>query len=500
VKWRKGIGFKYQYDKQLPIFERVKLSYGLENSMSYLGKNEFLFLNLKHTFTDKINWDHSEHGKLWTYNLNYFEFLNQSDSGKWNDRYSEILRNYVSELPSLKDANEPFPTSLRIINWIKYFINHDVFEKQLLESLYSQLYILDDNKEYHLLGNHLLENGFALIFGGIFFQDKYLYHQGKSILIEHLEEQILNDGGHFELSPMYHCLMLHRVLDSINMLKINRALINNTLGNQDQFYEFMQSKAQKMCGWLSSMMYNDGSIPHFNDSTDGIALEPNKLLSYAEALGLNFSSNDLDGSGYRRLNNEYFDVIIKAGKIGPDYIPGHAHADSLSFESRIENQPFIIDIGISTYDKNAVRQNERSTTMHNTVNVKNKNSSDVWGGFRVGRRANTVIVEEKNNMLEAYHDGYAHVHKRQFILENTYLSVNDTTDASSANAVYHFHPDVILEKTLHGISANKVLISMDGAIETVISEYQYCLGFNKVSKAQKLTIVFKNNLTTNFYI
>ena len=35
------------------------------------------------------------------------------------------------------------------------------------------------------------------------------------------------------------------------------------------------------------------------------------------------------------------------GKIGPDYILGHAHNDIFSFILYVDNEPFIIDRGIS---------------------------------------------------------------------------------------------------------------------------------------------------------
>ena len=34
---------------------------------------------------------------------------------------------------------------------------------------------------------------------------------------QQLEEQILPDGAHYEQSPMYHCILLDRLLDAINI-------------------------------------------------------------------------------------------------------------------------------------------------------------------------------------------------------------------------------------------------------------------------------------------
>ena len=44
-----------------------------------------------------------------------------------------------------------------------------------------------------------------------------------------------------------------------------------------------------------------------------------------------------------------------------------------------------------------MRQKERGTAMHNTVAINNLNSSEVWSGFRVARRANPVEFMSKTN-------------------------------------------------------------------------------------------------------
>ena len=49
----------------------------------------------------------------------------------------------------------------------------------------------------------------------------HLYSKAKNIIEEELEEQILTDGAHFELSPMYHQIILDRVLDCIFLVKEN---------------------------------------------------------------------------------------------------------------------------------------------------------------------------------------------------------------------------------------------------------------------------------------
>ena len=207
AKFRKATGFKYQLARPSKAV-KLDLRESIKNA-DFTDGSKFCFLNLEHDFKDKIDWNFSSYGKLWTYNLNYFGFLNQKDDVR-------LIYDFIEKIPFAKDGLEPFPISLRAVNWIKFLTKYDISDSAINDSLYAQYYILLDNLEYHLLGNHLLENGFSLIFGGYYFNDDNLKNIGKKILYDELNEQILSDGAHFELSPMYHQLMLFRLLDVIN--------------------------------------------------------------------------------------------------------------------------------------------------------------------------------------------------------------------------------------------------------------------------------------------
>ena len=81
------------------------------------------------------------------------------------------------------------------------------------------------------MGNHLFANAKALIFSGLFFdgeEAKSWYLKGFNILKRELAEQILPDGGNFELSPMYHIIFLEDLLDLVNIHRaFNRELPDN---------------------------------------------------------------------------------------------------------------------------------------------------------------------------------------------------------------------------------------------------------------------------------
>ncbi|MBD3807929.1 MAG: prenyltransferase, partial [Epsilonproteobacteria bacterium] len=211
-RFRKISGFRYSFSKESDS-TLLKLINSCECYSSYKD-SEFTMLNLSKKFSDGIEWNYSEYGKLWTYNLTYFEYLKEKED-------VSLIYNFIENIASVKDGLEPFPVSLRGINWIKFLTKYQIKDKKIDNSLYAQYYILLDNLEYHLLGNHLLENGFSLLFGAYYFRDEKFYRKAREILEAELDEQILSDGAHFELSPMYHQIMLYRVLDCLNLVQSN---------------------------------------------------------------------------------------------------------------------------------------------------------------------------------------------------------------------------------------------------------------------------------------
>ena len=60
-------------------------------------------------------------------------------------------------------------------------------------------------------------------------------------------------------------------------------------------------------------------------------------------------------------------AIGDIGNVGPDYIPGHAHADTLSFEMSVFDMRFIVNSGTSVYGLGAERLRQRGTAAHSTV-------------------------------------------------------------------------------------------------------------------------------------
>lgn len=454
---------------------------------------EYTFLNIKDTFS---SWNDTRHGALWGYNLNYMDGLCQE--GMSYEEGAEWIEHFIRDLSDNRIGLDPYPIALRGINWIKFICLYyaRIPEKRLkrwLDSLYSQYRLLERKLEFHLLGNHLLEDVYSLSIGSLFFTDERMYRRASRLLRQELDEQILPDGAHYEQSPMYHCVLLDRLLDVYNF-----SMHNLRFGGQEDLNDFLREKARMMLGHLAAIMYRDHSIPLLNDAAYGIAPEPDALFNYARRLGIAWETIPMSVCGYRKWEVGRFEVIADVGDITASYQPGHSHADTFNYELRLNGQPFIVDTGISTYDKTPRRQYERSTAAHNTVTIGGKDSSEVWGGFRVGNRARVTLLKDQTDEVEAWHDGFGSSgkHCRRFAISPDRFEIEDMVHGhKEADSWIHLAPDItIITHSPTGIITNKGRIGISGASEVEITEGEVSIRYNQFAPSQIVRIRFTEKL------
>ena len=100
-----------------------KFSLPIQQKQSLFNEDTFKFLNKSQSLS-KIGWNENNHdvSKLWRYNLHYFDDLNAIGSSYRKIWHNELLRCWVNENKVGKGVGwEPYPTSLRIVNWIKWY-------------------------------------------------------------------------------------------------------------------------------------------------------------------------------------------------------------------------------------------------------------------------------------------------------------------------------------------------------------------------------------------
>lgn len=435
----------------------------------------FTFLNVEQEYK---GWNYTEHGNLWVYNQNYFDWLGQdaltSQEGcVWIDRFICSINE-----GTIRYGLSPYPIALRSINWIKFFCDYsDCITPPRLDSLYSQLRLLERKLEYQLLGNHLLEDAFALYIGITFFNDTSLAKNAKKVLMRQLNEQILPDGAHFEQSPMYQCVLLDRLLDCVNFSMTTEDI---------EMTDYLKGNAVKMLGHLQSVIWSDGSFPILNDSANGIAPTPAQLFDYAKRLGLSWVAIPMKECGYRKMSTDAMEAIVDVGNITASYQPGHSHADTFNYELRIDGKPYVVDTGVSTYNNGSRRHYERSTPAHNTVSVNGKDSSEVWGGFRVGRRATVTDVRcqmsEGKGFVEASHNGFGKKCRRRFEMKDGSFTVEDWYDGNAVSYI-HLAKDADINK-----------IKFDGALNIETENGKYSTEYNLFENCKIMKVYFRNHL------
>jgi uncharacterized heparinase superfamily protein len=488
-----------------------KLSAIKQNSL--LSFDNFFFLNQKGSL-NKLGWDNLDCAKLWRYHQHYFDDLNAKNSSHRKLWHQTLLKKWIKENPPCEGTGwESYPTSLRIVNWIKWELSDNKLNNLCLQSLTIQCRWLLKRLEWHILGNHLFSNAKALIFAGCFFSGEEAniwLKKGLQIISSELIEQVLDDGGHFERSPMYHSIIAEDLLDLINLAKTYPEIISS------KQIKIWHRASIKMLYWLNKMTHPDKEIAFFNDSSIGFAVSPQELFDYAKRLKITFKKKEkannflhFPKSGYVKFFSKDVVSFFDVAPIGPDYQPGHAHADTLSFELSLFGHRALVNGGTSEYEAGLVRKSERSTASHNTVVINNENSSEVWSQFRVARRAypqNLLIKKSKSFLkIRCSHNGYTRlkgtpIHQRTWKISSNNLFIEDQIkgDFKNAYSIFRFHPLVKLiyfDHNLAKLSLGKnkfIFVNIINGKAKFTKDY-YAPAFGKRLKCNCLKVFFTSS-------
>lgn len=455
----------------------------------------FTFLNRTERLGWPPRWDDAALPRLWLYNLHYFEFL-------WSLPYElgrELVLDWIARHPLARGRAgwEPYPTSLRLVAWCGWLFGRHRTRAEpdrelralVWPSIWLQAEWLTRHVETHLRGNHLLENAAALAFCGACFggPGDAWFRRGLAWLDRELPEQILPDGVHFERSPMYHA----RVVYVLEMLRATRA---------PELSERVSAHLGRAREALAALCHPDGEIALLNDAAFGIAPRPGDLLDAPPPDGV-FALRD---AGYYGARGSGHYVVCDAAPIGPDYQPGHAHGDLLSFELSLAGRRVVVDAGVHGYDGDPLRAWCRSTRAHNTVEIDGQDQCEFWSTFRVARRArprDVVWTPEPNGFrLSAWHDGYQRLsgrprHAREFRwYGDGVLLVRDRVTAArpvAAISRLHLHPESVVDELSQRRARIRhpggvFSVTFDGEGELAIEASTWCPEFGRRLDARAL--------------
>ena len=186
------------------------------------------------------------------FNLEYFEYaIVWAQKGIPFSFFKTKWKEYVDSNVPL----HPYVISLQIPNVVIALSIYKVDDQDIFDELYARYKWLIKNQEKHLLANHYFENLKAIVIGSYLFNDSKTFKKYLRKLQKECDEEILEDGVHFELSPMYHKLVLEDLI-------LIRKICNE---------KWIDEYIAKMMNASLILEKGFGRTPLFNDSGDNVS-------------------------------------------------------------------------------------------------------------------------------------------------------------------------------------------------------------------------------------
>ncbi len=474
-------------------------AWGPADEAGHIGRAEeicrghFRFLN--HTERlEPVDWSRVYVSKLWTYSLHYFSFAMDLVWGfrltgreEFLRRFETLAESWIDQTRSRRGiAWNPYVVSHRSSNWIyslllaREHMDHEI-ARRLERSVHEQLFALERRLEIHIQGNHLQRNLFALALGGLTFDGadaRRWQAKWTPALWREFQEQILPDGGHAERSPMYHNQAL---ADLLEIMALKVALVHDVPSA-------VHERAVSMCRAMGVFTRPDGTLHLLNDSAGGIAPPTPYLTRLAErTIGASWDTPSgtfaLPDSGIYGFAAAGERLLIDAAAPSPSHQTAHAHCCLLSFELDLAHRPVVVDSGVCGYEGDPLREYVRSTRAHNTVTVAGNEQSELWGTFRMARRATSRCASQNvgengycfRGAYHPYHDRRI-CHERSITRQPDGWVVTDRVLGApnrSIESYLHLHPD--FEITVDGTHAWAVAGTLRVMIEWFGIDYAGCV-------------------------
>jgi len=419
-------------------------------------------------FDDKLNledigWFDGK-DRLKQYHLHYFDFLRHCSA----EEGIRIIRDWIEKNPAgtNNDGWEPYPISLRIINWIFFLAGNKISpDREVVDSLYLQGRWLHRQREFHLLANHLLKNIVALLFWGCCFSDQKIMKWALANLADQLKEQFAADGMHYEYSPTYHAIAVNDLMDSYNLLE------RNLPDNKDEIKIRLREIAGR--GIADAGYLNDGKYISVGDVNYQDCPSQSDLKSYDRRLNIDFNPSKVTSFPSLKKNN--LKVMMISSPFSPDYNPAHSHGDKLSILLWDGDVPVLTDTGNYSYNFCDERIYSRSVEAHNTVQIDDLQQAEFWSVFRVGYRGKVEMPLSDSNKISSVfvHRKYRHCRKVE-ISENG-LILSDEIRAGGRHSFkryFHFHPACCIEPgTDRIVINNSLVIKFSQVYDLIKTEY-----------------------------
>ncbi|HEY3821366.1 MAG TPA: alginate lyase family protein [Polyangiaceae bacterium] len=369
-------------------------------------RGRFTYLNDSYRFpVDRatgrvsVNWVPPGSSPLWRYQIQYLGAVLDLVLAGSSDAAASLLESWIVRHASTWDATawHPYPVSVRLTNICLAAGAAGSFDA--LGSGAAHLAALSAAYVHHHLerdvrGNHLLDNARALLVAARSLDGPPVAaweRTARQILSEEIPEQVLPDGAHFELAPMYHVVVLWRLVELSALLGPGDPLVVSTLA----------PAVATMRRFLAGILCPDGEVPLLGDSARHCDFAPPaQSLLGQEPLVHGYGVRRYDNAGLYVFAAPHLWAVFDAGRVCPAYLPAHGHADSLTVEVWCDGACVVGDPGVHSFT-GPERAWGRSSRAHSTLTVDDADTSEVYDSFRIGGRATLSGVEATHDQVAA---------------------------------------------------------------------------------------------------
>lgn len=413
---------------------------------------------IPYTFTKDIIWDKTPNNdEEWIFMLNrhrYWITLGQAYVLTKDEKYTKtFIRQLTHWIKNVRPVEGTEKTTWRTIeagirgeNWIKaysYFSNSEYIDEETTRIFVESLkehgeYLYNNYGDARKLSNWGVLESHGLLVIGLFLNDKELSVKYIQESLRRLEEQIslqvMEDGMHWEQSPMYLNEVLHCYLDTIKLCKRNNIEIPNIILEKTKKLAYANLYMKKpnhkqICQSDSddtdvrdmltkaTYLFKDGILKFgsyeeidfesiWSLGYDSIKKYKDIKAKYPEYVSYAFedSGNYYMRSGWSENDNYMY---FHCGTLGS----GHGHADLLHISVFANGEDYLIDPGRYTYiEGNKEREYLKSCKAHNTTIVDDEEFTKLNGSWSYNSVATPIkhpfISKDAYDYLEGSHLGY----------------------------------------------------------------------------------------------
>lgn len=363
---------------------------------------------------NELRWQLHRHGWFTPMGKMYYTTRDEKYAKEWMFQYRDWIKKNplvavtkdefeLTNTEKIKEEKEnarfawrPMEVSSRLqdqISQFMLFIDADVFTPEFLtEFLVSYhkhaTHILHN---YSAEGNHLLFEAQRMFYAATFFpefKDAATWKKsGIDILMSEVKKQVYEDGGQFELDPLYHMASIEIFCKALQMADAN--------GTRSDFPQEFLDTIEKMIVFYYNICYPDYTNPCFGDAKRrgkepklrnyriwATLFPKNEQIRYFATEGKEGKKPENLSKGFRTSGFFTFrdgwkeDATVMVLKAGPEG-EWHNQPDNGTFELWFNGTNLFPDSGFYIYagDDNVMKLRNwfRQTMVHKTLTLDNKN-------------------------------------------------------------------------------------------------------------------------------